>query len=79
LEKSLYNADMVKIDPKDLLTVAQAAELRRVSRQAINHLIRQDKINVVEIAGVRFIKRSEIENFIPDLGGRPSDKKGVKK
>jgi excisionase family DNA binding protein len=64
--------NMVKIDPNDLLTVTQAAELRGVTRQAINHLIQQGKLKVVEIAGKRFVRRGDVEGFEPDKGGRPS-------
>lgn len=66
---------MVKIDPDELLTVTQAAEVRGVTRQAINHLIRQKKLPVVEIAGRRFVKRGDLEAFEPDKGGRPSEGK----
>jgi excisionase family DNA binding protein len=66
---------MVKIDPDDLLTPSQAAELRGVSRQAINHLIRQGKLKVVEIAGKRFVRRGDVESFEPDKGGRPAESK----
>ncbi|HEY9286254.1 MAG TPA: helix-turn-helix domain-containing protein [Pyrinomonadaceae bacterium] len=67
---------MVKIDPGDLVTVAQAAEMRGVTRQAINHLVRQGKLKGVDIAGVRFLLRSEVESFQPDSGGRPKENKG---
>ena len=53
---------MGKIDPNDLLTVTQAAEIRGVTRQAINHLIREGKLASVEIAGRRFIKQADVEN-----------------
>jgi plasmid maintenance system antidote protein VapI len=70
---------MVKIDPDELLTVAQAAQLRGVTRQAINHLIRQTKLSTVDIAGRRFVKRGEVEAFIPDRGGRPTEDASKKK
>ena len=66
---------MTKIDTSELLTVSQAAELRGVSRQAINHLIRQNKLAAVDIAGRRFVRRSELEKFEPDRGGRPKETK----
>lgn len=66
---------MVKIDPEELLTVTQAAELRGVTRQAINHLIRQGKLPPVEIAGKRFVRRGDVEKFEPDKGGRPAEKR----
>jgi len=62
---------MVKIDPDELLTVAQAAAVRGVTRQAINYLIREGKLPSVEIAGRRFVKMADVESFVPDKGGRP--------
>lgn len=43
--------------------------------QAINHLIREGKLPTVEIAGKRFVTRSDIMSFEPDKGGRPSERK----
>lgn len=65
---------MVKIDPDELLTVSQAAKVRGVTRQAINHLVREGKLPSVEIAGKRFLRRSDVEDFEPDRGGRPKEK-----
>jgi hypothetical protein len=59
------------INPDELLTVTQAAAERGTTRQAINYLIRQGKLEAVEIAGKRFISRQTLASFIPDLGGRP--------
>lgn len=71
---------MVKIDPDELLTVAQAATVRGVTRQAINYLIRGGKLPSIEIAGRRFVKMADVESFVPDKGGRPvEDKKAAKK
>jgi len=63
---------MVKsINPDELLTVAQAAQERGTTRQAINHLVRQGKLETVEIAGRRFISRRALAKYVPDPGGRP--------
>jgi hypothetical protein len=62
------------IDPSELLTVTQAADERGTSRQAINYLIRQGRIETVEIAGRRFISRSVLASFKPEPGGRPPGK-----
>ncbi len=59
------------IDPGELLTVTQAAEERGTTRQAINYLIRQGRLETVEIAGKRFISRSVLAHFKPEVGGRP--------
>jgi hypothetical protein len=70
---------MAKIDPDELLTVAQAAERRVTTRQAINYLIRQGKLASVEIAGRRFVHLQDLESFVPDPGGRPRKQAGDKK
>jgi len=59
------------IDPDELLTVAQAAAERGTTRQAINYLIRQGKLEIVDIAGKRFISRQTLAAFKPGSGGRP--------
>ena len=68
---------MTKVDTDELLTVAQAAQRRGVSRQAINHLIRQGKLETVEIAGKRFVCRAAVDKFEPDKGGRPKEMKAA--
>lgn len=59
------------INPDELLTVTQAAAERGTTRQAINYLIRRGKLEVVEIAGKRFVSRRILASFTPDPGGRP--------
>jgi excisionase family DNA binding protein len=67
----------------DLITQAEAARLRGVSREAIYGLVARGKLSVVEIGGQKFVRRSEVENYTPETGGRPptktSSKKGGKK
>jgi excisionase family DNA binding protein len=55
----------------DLITQAEAARLRGVSREAIYGLVARRKLSIVEIGGHKFVRRSEIENYTPDAGGRP--------
>ena len=59
------------INPDELLTAAQAAAERGTTRQAINYLVRQGKLETVEIAGRRFITRRALAEYVPDTGGRP--------
>jgi hypothetical protein len=63
------------IDPDELLTVTQAAAERGTTRQAINYLIRHGKLEVVEIAGKRFVSRRILASFTPAPGGRPPKSK----
>lgn len=67
LEKQEFN-------PEDLITKAQAAKLRGVSRTAIYDLVKRGKLQVFEIAGREFLSKKEVESFEPDKGGRPSTK-----
>jgi hypothetical protein len=71
----MYNPPVVtakKINPDELLSVSQAAEVRGTSRQAINYLVRLGKLPTIYIAGKRFITRQALEAYTPDPGGRPS-------
>jgi hypothetical protein len=43
-----------------------------VSREAIYGLVARGKLSVVEIGGQKFLKRSEVENYKPQAGGRPA-------
>ncbi len=62
---------MAANDLKDLITQAEAARIRDVSREAIADLISRGRLQTVEIAGQRFVKRSEVENFTERKSGRP--------
>jgi len=56
---------------QDLITQAEAARLRGVSREAIYGLVARGKLSVTEIGGQKFLRRSEVENYTPGIGGRP--------
>jgi excisionase family DNA binding protein len=62
--ESLLNTKEEAAGLKDeLLTVTQAAEIRGTSRIAIHELITRGRLKAVEIAGRKFIRRSELEAF----------------
>ena len=63
---------------EDLITQAEAARLRGVSREAIYGLVSRRKLSIVEIGGQKFVKRSEVENYTPEIGGRPPVESGNK-
>jgi len=54
----------------DLISLTQAADLRGVSVQAIQDLIRRGRLEAVEVAGRRLLRRSDVINFKPEVGGR---------
>jgi hypothetical protein len=58
-------------DPKDLISQADAAKLRGVSRASINELVTRGRLKTVEIGGKPYLFRKEVEGFEPDKGGRP--------
>ncbi|MDT5157558.1 MAG: hypothetical protein QOH51_1915 [Acidobacteriota bacterium] len=72
---------------EDLITQAEAARLRGVTRSAITYLVTQGRLGTYERFGVTFVSRSEVLNYEPQKPGpRPSSnqskratKKGGKK
>ncbi len=59
-------------DPmKDLITPADAARLRGVTRSAITDLVKRGRLRSVDVAGRPFLYRSEVEKFTPEVTGRP--------
>ncbi len=58
-------------DPKDLISQAEAAKLRGVSRASINELVTRGRLKTVEIGGKPYLYRAEVKAFEPDKGGRP--------
>ena len=58
-------------DLSDLITQAEAARIRSVSREAIYGLVARGKLRVIEIGGQKFLRRREVEKYTPEIGGRP--------
>lgn len=54
----------------DLISLTQAAELRGVTMQSIQDLIKRGRLEAVEVAGRRLLRRSDVINFKPEVGGR---------
>ena len=53
------------------ISQAEAARIRRVSRQAIARLIKKGRFRILRIAGKVLLKRSEVEAYAPEQPGRP--------
>ena len=62
----------MKADLKDLVTQAEAARIRNVSREAIYGLVARGKLKAIEIGGQKFVRRSDVERYEPEAGGRPA-------
>ena|ERR1051326_1077169 len=60
---------------EDLITQAEAARLRGVTRSAIAYLITQGRLHTYERFGVTFVSRREVEDYEPlKPGPRPKSK-----
>uniref|UniRef100_A0A372IKD5 DNA-binding protein n=2 Tax=Paracidobacterium acidisoli TaxID=2303751 RepID=A0A372IKD5_9BACT len=49
--------------------------MRGVSRQAISRLIKKGRLQVLRIGGKVLLSRAEIENFVPEQPGRPTNER----
>lgn len=61
---------MESLDFSNLISQKEAAELRGVSRSAINELIKRGRLQIIEIAGKKFLSREEVINFEGQKGKR---------
>jgi excisionase family DNA binding protein len=59
----------------DWVSQAEAARIRRVSRQAISRLVKKGRLRVFRIGGKVFLSRAEIEEFVPEQPGRPANER----
>jgi len=58
-------------DADDWISQAEAARIRRVSRQAISSLIKKGRFQIFSIGGKVLLKRSEVKSYEPEEPGRP--------
>jgi excisionase family DNA binding protein len=58
-------------DLDDLITQAEAARLRGVTREAIYDLVARGRLQAIEIGGQRFVRKSEVIGFESLPAGRP--------
>ncbi len=65
---------MVKKEVGDLITQAEAARLRGVTRAAISKLVGKGKLKAERIAGNVLVYRKEVLSFTPAPSGRPRKK-----
>jgi len=64
-------------NPEDLISQAEAAQLRGVSRASINQLVARQRLRSVVVGGKPYLFRAEVLNFAPDKGGRPPQAKSA--
>lgn len=62
----------------DLISQKEAAEIRGVTVQAIDYLIKNGRLHGVKVAGRVCVLRKEVESFEPRRTGRPRKKPAKK-
>lgn len=59
---------------KDWISQAEAARIKGVSQERIRQLVQEGRLQSVEVAGRKLVRRSEVEVFVPKPEGRPRKK-----
>lgn len=67
------------LDILNLITSADAARLRGVSRAAINYLVKTKRIRSKKLFGRVLVYRDEVLNYKGSKGGRPAKSVSAKK
>ena len=70
---------MTDLNLDDLISPSEAAELREVTRQAIDDLIRRKKLETWTIGKRIFVSRKAVLAYQPGAAGRPKAKAGKKR
>lgn len=63
----------------DLISQAEAARMRGVTRAAISDLVARGKLTTYLVAGRALVSRKEVENFQVGPSGRPPGSPNKKK
>ena len=69
----------MSIKLEDLISQKEAAEIRGVSIQAIDYLIKAGRLKGVKVGGKTFVLRKDVEEFKPKRTGRPRKKSAAKR
>ena len=59
----MQKSAMDKINFKDLISQTEAAEIRGISRAAINELIKRGRLQVIEVGGKKLLSRNAVKSF----------------
>jgi len=59
------------VDISDLISQAEAARLRGITRQAVARLVQKGRLKIWTIGGRVMVSRAEIREFTPNNPGRP--------
>lgn len=64
----------MRVETTDLITLQTAANVRGVSRQAMQDLVARGKLQSIRIDTCLFVRRSDVETYEPESAGRPRKK-----
>jgi hypothetical protein len=57
------------------MTVAEAAEMRGITRQGVWLLVKRDRVRHIRLGNALFVHRKDMESYDPHPGGRPAKKR----
>ena len=63
--------NLSNIIPEDWVTQAEAARIRKVSRQAIHKLVRDGRLRTIDFGGIALVSKLDVQNFEAKSAGRP--------
>lgn len=66
--------NLLNINPEDWITQAEAARVRKVSRQAIHKLVRDGRLRTIDFGGIALVSKFDVQNFEAKNSGRPKKK-----
>ena len=62
---------MQSSDLADLISISEAARIRKVSPQAIDELVKKGRFRVIRVGGRSLLSRKEVASYKASKGGRP--------
>ena len=66
-------------DSSQWVSQAEAAKIRKVTRQAISRLVKKGRFTTLVIGGKAFLKRSDVEGFTPRTPGPAARQKNSRR
>jgi len=65
------NSKIAPIDLSEWISLAEAARVRGVTRQAVSKLVKQGRLRTLNAGGRFLVHREDVLSFTKKLAGRP--------
>jgi len=65
------NSKIAPIDLSEWISLAEAARVRGVTRQAVSKLVKQGRLRTLNAGGRFLVHREDVSSFTKKLAGRP--------